>query len=78
VKDGRADVGFGLRAAAEEAGRSFLYVTEDEFDLLIRKEVLDAPEIEILLRTLISEDFSERLPAGLRTYERTGEIISSS
>jgi len=77
IKDGRADVGFGLRTAAEEAGLAFLPVTEDEFDLVVRKEVLDAPEIEMLLRALVSEGFSGRLPAGLRTYGRTGEMISS-
>lgn len=76
VKEGRADVGFGLRAAAEEAGLAFLPVTEDEFDLVVRKEVLGAPEIDMLLRTLTSKEFSERLPSGLHTYERTGEIIS--
>ncbi len=77
VKDGRADTGFGLRAAAEEAGLAFLPVTEDEFDFVIRKDVLDVEEVRSFLSTLSSQAFSERLPAGLRTYERTGEMISS-
>ncbi|TGC07316.1 molybdopterin biosynthesis protein [Methanolobus halotolerans] len=77
IKDGRADVGFGLRAAAREAGLGFLPVTEDEFDLLIREDVLDVPEIRLLLKTLTSEEFSKSLPPGMRTYERTGEMISS-
>jgi putative molybdopterin biosynthesis protein len=76
VKDERADVGFGLKAAAEEAGLAFIPVTEDEFDFVIRKDVMDAPEIKSFLSVLSSHEFSERLPAGLRTYERTGETIS--
>ncbi|AFV23758.1 molybdenum cofactor synthesis domain-containing protein [Methanolobus psychrophilus R15] len=76
IKDKRADVGFGLKAAAEEAGLAFLPVTEDEFDFVIRKDVLDAKEIKSFLSVLNSHEFSERLPAGLRTYERTGETIS--
>ncbi|MDP2216252.1 MAG: molybdopterin biosynthesis protein [Methanolobus sp.] len=76
IKDERADVGFGLKAAAEEAGLAFIPVTEDEFDFVIRKDVMDTPEIKSFLSVLSSHEFSERLPAGLRTYERTGETIS--
>ncbi len=77
IKDGRADVGFGLRSAAEEVGLGFLKITEDEFDFVIRKDIIEIREIETFLDTLRSEGFSKRLPKGIRTYEMTGSIISS-
>ncbi|MDW7731097.1 MAG: molybdopterin biosynthesis protein [Methanolobus sp.] len=77
IKDGRADVGFGLRAAAREAGLRFLPVTEDEFDFVIQKDLLDIREIRMFLDALRSEELSKRLPAGIHTHEMTGSIISS-
>ncbi|WP_406655753.1 molybdopterin biosynthesis protein [Methanolobus sp. ZRKC2] len=76
IKDGRADVGFGLRNTAEESGLGFVPVTEDEFDFVIRKDLLDIREIQVFLNALRSEEFSRRLPAGIHTYEMTGSIIS--
>ncbi|WP_094227913.1 molybdopterin biosynthesis protein [Methanolobus psychrotolerans] len=77
VKSGKADVGFGIRAAAEEAGLEFIPVTEDEFDFVVRKEILNIKEIQIFLDALRSEEFAKRLPSGMYTYEMTGSIISS-
>ncbi|WP_406660482.1 molybdopterin biosynthesis protein [Methanolobus sp. ZRKC3] len=76
VKSKKADLGFGLRVAAEEAGLGFLPVTEDEFDFMIRKELMEIDEIQVFLKALRSDEFADRLPSGIRTYERTGEIIS--
>ncbi|WP_321430046.1 molybdopterin biosynthesis protein [uncultured Methanolobus sp.] len=77
VKSGKVDVGFGLRAAAEEAGLEFIPVAEDEFDFVIRKDLLEIEEIQKFLGVLRSDEFSKRLPAGISTYEMTGSIISS-
>lgn len=77
IKDGKADVGFGLKTAADEAGLGFIHVTEDDFDFVIRKEVLDVKEIQLFLSVLESLDFAGRLPVGIRTYERTGQLIDS-
>ena len=77
VKSGKADVGFGLRAAAEEAGLEFIPVVEDEFDFVIRKDLLEINEIQSFLEILRSEDFAKRLPQGISTHETTGSIISS-
>ncbi|MBN2110572.1 MAG: molybdopterin biosynthesis protein [Methanosarcinaceae archaeon] len=76
INDGKADVGFGLRTAAEEAGLGFLHVTEDEFDFVMRKELLDIKEIQEFLEALRSEEFSRRLPPGIQTYDMTGSVIS--
>ncbi len=76
VKSRKADVGFGIRAAAEEAGLGFVPVAEDEFDFVIRKDVLELKEVQGFLEVLCSEEFSKRLPPGMYTYEKTGSIIS--
>ncbi|WP_342303908.1 molybdopterin biosynthesis protein [Methanolobus sp. ZRKC5] len=77
VKSGKADVGFGIRAAAEEAGLGFIPVAEDEFDFVIHKDLLDIEEMQAFLSALQSEEFSKRLQNGMYTYEMTGRIISS-
>lgn len=77
VKNGRVDVGFGIKAAAEEAGLEFIPLAEEEFDFVIRKDLLEIEEIQKFLAVLRSEDFSKRLPPGISTYEMTGSIISS-
>lgn len=77
VKSGKADIGFGIRAMAEEAGLEFIPVAEDDFDFVIRKDLLDIREVQMFLEALKSEEFSRRLPQGMYTYELTGSIISS-
>lgn len=76
VKSGKADIGFGIRAAAEEAGLEFIPVAEDEFDFVIQKGLLDIKEIQKFLSAVRSEEFSKRLPLGMNTYEMTGKVIS--
>ncbi len=76
VKSGKADIGFGIRAAAEEAGLEFIPVAEDEFDFVIQKDLLDIKEIQEFLSAVRSEEFSKRLPPGMNTYEMTGKVIS--
>ncbi|MDD3043670.1 MAG: molybdopterin biosynthesis protein [Methanosarcinaceae archaeon] len=75
VKEGKADAGVGLRACAEKAGLKFVKFAEEDFDFLIRKEVLDTPEGQKFLKTLSSKEFAAGLPEGMRVYERTGERI---
>ena len=76
VKNGRADVGFGLRSAAEEAGLKFIKVAEEDYDLLVPKQLLDIEEIRVLRETLVSDEFAGELPVGISVYERTGDIVS--
>lgn len=76
IISGKADVGFGIRATAEEAGLEFIPVAEDEFDFVIRKDVLEIEEVQKFIEVLSCEEFSRRLPPGIRTYEMTGSIIS--
>jgi putative molybdopterin biosynthesis protein len=76
VLSGKADAGVGLKSCAEKnRDLKFIKITEEEYDFLIRKEVLDTPEVNKFLQTLGSAEFASKLPAGLHVYERTGEII---
>lgn len=77
IKNKKADIGFGLRVAAEESGLEFIGVAEDEFDFLIRNDHLEIEELQTFIEALMSEEFADRLPDGIRTYDRTGEIISA-
>jgi len=66
----------GIRNCAERNNDlKFIKFAEEEYDFLIRKEVLDTPEVKKFLQTLSSAEFASRLPAGLQIYERTGEIL---
>ena len=78
IRNEKADIGFGLRVTAEEAGLQFIGIAEDDFDFLIRKDLLEIEEIQAFIRALGSQEFAEELPDGIRLYELTGEIISST
>lgn len=76
VISGKADAGVGLKNCAEKnSGLKFIKLAEEEYDFLIRKEVLDTPEVKKFLQTLCSAEFASKLPVGLKVYERTGENI---
>lgn len=76
VLSGKADAGVGLKNCAEKKkDLKFIKFAEEEYDFLIRKEVLETPEVKKFLQTLCSAEFASKLPAGLQVYERTGEII---
>lgn len=75
VKEGFADVGFGIRAIAEQSGLKFIKISDEEFDFLLRKETMDIPEVKTLLSCLSSKQFTDNLPPGLSVYGRTGEMI---
>ena len=57
VAAGRADVGFGERQAAEEAGLSFKTITEDEIQFLARPEGLESPAAKSFISAL--REFSQ-------------------
>jgi putative molybdopterin biosynthesis protein len=76
VLSGKADAGVGLKDCAEKnRNLKFIKLAEEEYDFLIRKEVMDTPEVKKFLQTLGSAEFALKLPSGLHVYERTGEII---
>lgn len=75
ISTGRADAGIGLRYVAEQYNLFFTPLSSEEYDFLIQKERLDEPAVQEFLEVLSSKEFSESLPAGIKTHARTGEII---
>jgi putative molybdopterin biosynthesis protein len=75
VKLGKADAGIGIRTVAELNGLEFIKIADEEYDFVIPLELMESREISIFLKALCGKGFAGKLPRGLRTYERTGEII---
>jgi len=75
VKLGKADAGVGIRTAAELNGLKFIKIAEEEYDFVIPSKLLESRAIRKFLEALRSKEFGEKLPPGIRTYERTGEIV---
>ena len=76
VASGKAEVGVGIRNCIERNGLQFVSFAEEEYDFLVRKEILETPEVLRFLEMLNSREFASKLPEGLQVYERTGEMIS--
>ncbi len=76
IKLGKADVGVGIRAVAELNGLGFIKIADEEYDFVIPQKLLNGMEIRRFLEVLCSKEFREKLPPGIKTYERTGEIVS--
>ena len=75
VISGKADAGVGIRNCADKNNLKFIKFAEEEYDFLIRNEVLDTKEVKRFMETLNSKEFASKLPRGLKVYEGTGEII---
>lgn len=75
VKLGKADVGVGIRTAAELNGLKFIKIADEEYDFVIPQRLLESKEIKLFLEVLRGKEFRKKLPPGLKPYERTGEII---
>ncbi len=71
VKSGKADICIGTEGAADEMRLKFKPLIEEEYDLLVGNSAL----LEHLISALKSDRFNEGLPAGMNTYERTGEVV---
>lgn len=72
---GKADTGIAIRTAAELNGLGFIKIADEEYDFVISSKIIGTPDVKLFLKALRSEEFKEKLPPGIRTYERTGEII---
>lgn len=75
VKLNKTDAGIGIRTAAEMNDLEFIKIADEEYDFVIPLELLDSREISTFLKALCGKEFARKLPRGLRTYERTGEIV---
>jgi len=78
VREGKADAGIGLRAAAAEAGLDFVPLFQERYDLIIPNDNLDRPDLLVLLEKLHSGAFRKQIQA-LEGYEtsHTGDRIEA-
>lgn len=76
IRRASADVGLGIRAAAEAFGLDFIPVTEERYDLVVPKTHLRHGGIAALLETLRAESLQRGI-AALEGYSTrsTGEVL---
>jgi putative molybdopterin biosynthesis protein len=76
VLSGTADVGLGIQAAAQALALDFIPVVTEQYDLVIPGEFFDDVGIQVLLETIRSDRFKQRVQAlGGYGTERTGQIL---
>lgn len=78
VAMGKADVGLGIKAAAEKYGLGFIPVVDEHYDFAVNVERLGKRVVKVFIGTLRSEEFKQRLMSGcpgLMPTEQTGEVV---
>ena len=77
VLSGAADTGLGIYAAAKALSLDFIPVVTEQYDLVIDDAYFDSHKIKILLETINSENFKQRVEKlGGYSTEKTGTFIS--
>jgi putative molybdopterin biosynthesis protein len=76
VLSGTADVGLGIQAAAKALALDFIPVVTEQYDLVIPGRFFDDVGIQVLLETIRSDRFKQRVEAlGGYTTAKTGQIL---
>lgn len=75
VRLGRADVGVGIRSAAELNGLKFIHIADEEYDFVVQEKFIESEMGKIFLEVLQSDEFCDSLPAGMRTYNMSGKVM---
>jgi putative molybdopterin biosynthesis protein len=76
VLSGAADVGLGIFAAAKALGLEFIPVVTEQYDLVIPQIYYETPPLQILLDTIRSDGFKNRVEAlGGYSTQKTGEVL---
>ena len=79
VLSGTVDAGLGIFAAAKALDVDFIPVVTEKYDLIISNDHLDSPNIQILLETINSQPFKDRVNAlGGYSTQHTGTIVYTS
>ena len=77
VLSGTADAGMGVASAAGLMGLDFIPAGEEDYDFLVREDVLASPQGQLFLDILESEEFAREIERlGGYTLDRPGDIIS--
>ncbi len=77
IRDGQADVGIGLRAAAEAFDLDFIPLVKEEYDFVIRKDRLEKESVQFFIETLRADTTIKRLTSmkGFHVNEKIGSKI---
>jgi putative molybdopterin biosynthesis protein len=76
VLSGRADAGLGIKAAANALCLDFIPVITESYDLIIPERFFDSRKVQVLLDTIGTDEFKERVLAlGGYGVEKTGQIL---
>ena len=76
VLSGRADAGLGIKAAANALGLDFIPIITESYDLIIPERFFESPKVQVLLDTIATDAFKERVLAlGGYGVEKTGQIL---
>jgi putative molybdopterin biosynthesis protein len=78
IRNGRADVGFGIRSVAALEGLDFIKTDDEKYDFLVVKSRVTKPSVQNFIELLGSDEFDEALrknAPGLRTTDKSGTII---
>jgi molybdate-binding protein len=63
VLSGAADCGAGIYAAARALDLDFIPLEKEQYDLIIPSSLVESPPIKLLLETIRSQEFKERVTA---------------
>lgn len=79
VLSGSSDVGLGIFAAANALHLDFIPVVTEQYDLVIPEIYFDTENIQILLETINTKDFKNRVEVlGGYSTKKTGEVSTIS
>ena len=79
VLSGTADAGLGIFAAARALDLDFIPVVTEQYELIISNAHIDSPNIQILLETINSQQFKDRVNAlGGYSTQNTGTTVYTS
>ena len=61
IAGGNADAGMGIYAAAKIFGLDFIHIADEEYDFLVKNDMLDLPQIKAFKDALHSDELKSRL-----------------
>ena len=77
IVSGSADAGMGIYSSAKLYDLDFIPICIEEYDLIVPDHAWDTPQVQMMLATLKSEAFREKIRSlGGYTIENPGEIIA--
>ncbi|MEM2109911.1 MAG: molybdopterin biosynthesis protein [Candidatus Odinarchaeota archaeon] len=78
VKQGKADAGICLKSFADFYNLDFIFLKEEKYDFLIRKDSLDKKEVKLFIEALKNPVFHkivENKITGIKFTDETGDFI---